>query len=190
MTGRRMSSRQSGCVLFQGWLEVRDVGSSAGVSPVSALGTSALILLRRVSSSTSARPPRQRPFEEPNGSGSKSGSAKDVACQRAALQVSRPLRHTPRLQNGWREPCRDEELLQSEDGSWYRVDTPATQMRQYPEHAVDWWNRERYQYGAKSPMVRGWLRDSNNYRFEHGLSIPRAAEPLQLDLEAHCKGII
>lgn len=56
----------------------------------------------------------------------------------------------------------------AEDGRWYPVDTPSTHMGHHPVDAVDWWNSEGYQHGAKSQTVRDWMLDSNNYRFEHG----------------------
>lgn len=36
------------------------------------------------------------------------------------------------------------------------------------EGVVDYWNRKRKFFGQKSPEVRSWMRDSNNYRLEKG----------------------
>lgn len=40
-------------------------------------------------------------------------------------------------------------------------------------NAVSWWNTTGRQYGARSPEVRKWMRDSKNYELEH-FSINRA----------------
>ena len=34
------------------------------------------------------------------------------------------------------------------------------------EDVVDYWNRRGKFLGQKSPEVRSWMRDSNNYRLE------------------------
>lgn len=36
------------------------------------------------------------------------------------------------------------------------------------EDVVDYWNRREKFFGQKSPEVRSWMRDSNNYRLEYG----------------------
>ena len=41
-------------------------------------------------------------------------------------------------------------------------------MGHNPEDVVDYWNRRRKFLGEKSPEVRSWMRDSNNYRLEKG----------------------
>ena len=41
-------------------------------------------------------------------------------------------------------------------------------MGHNPEDVVDYWNRRRKFFGEKSPEVRSWMRDSNNYRLEKG----------------------
>ncbi|GFZ34460.1 hypothetical protein CSC2_49860 [Clostridium zeae] len=33
--------------------------------------------------------------------------------------------------------------------------------------AVTWWNEVGKNYGAKSPEVRKWMLDSNNYYLDH-----------------------
>lgn len=33
--------------------------------------------------------------------------------------------------------------------------------------AVHWWNTEGRKYGAKSPEVRKWMRDSKNYELQY-----------------------
>lgn len=40
--------------------------------------------------------------------------------------------------------------------------------------AVSWWNETGRQYGAKSPEVRKWMLDSDNYYLDH-YSINRSA---------------
>lgn len=78
---------------------------------------------------------------------------------RERMRKEKTLRTNPRTK-------KDEFL--AENGKWYPVDSPQTHMGHHPEDAVDWWNREGREYGAKSPEVRAWMLDSKNYRFEYG----------------------
>ena len=48
------------------------------------------------------------------------------------------------------------------------VDSPQTHMGHNPMDAVDYWNTTGRYHGAKSPAVRQWMLDPNNYRFEYG----------------------
>jgi len=57
------------------------------------------------------------------------------------------------------------EFKDPNDGKWYSI--KEADMAHYPRNAVDYWNNEGIKYGAKSPQVRAWMRDSNNYRLEH-----------------------
>lgn len=66
------------------------------------------------------------------------------------------------------DPDLGEDVFKAEDGNWYPVDRPNVHMGHHPVDAVDWWNSTGRQYGARSPEVRQWMLDSNNYRFEYG----------------------
>ena len=50
--------------------------------------------------------------------------------------------------------------------SWQPV--RSAHMGHVGEDVVDYWNRRGKFLGQKSPEVRSWMRDSNNYRFEKG----------------------
>lgn len=63
---------------------------------------------------------------------------------------------------------RGQDEFLGEDGNWYPVDSPQTHMGHNPMDAVDYWNTTGRNHGAKSPAVRQWMLDPNNYRFEYG----------------------
>lgn len=50
--------------------------------------------------------------------------------------------------------------------SWQPV--RSTYMGYVGEDVVDYWNRREKFFGQKSPEVRSWMRDLNNYRLEKG----------------------
>ena len=50
--------------------------------------------------------------------------------------------------------------------SWQPV--RSTHMGHVGEDVVDYWSRRGKFFGQKSPEVRSWMRDSNNYRLEKG----------------------
>ena len=50
--------------------------------------------------------------------------------------------------------------------SWQPV--RSAHMGHAGEDAVDYWNRRGKFFGKKSPEVRSWMRDPNNYRLEKG----------------------
>jgi hypothetical protein len=58
--------------------------------------------------------------------------------------------------------------FKADNNKWYPVDSDQTHMGHHPVDAVDYWNNEGREYGAKSPEVRNWMNDPNNYRFEYG----------------------
>lgn len=49
------------------------------------------------------------------------------------------------------------------DGNWYSVDRADMA---HIKDAVTWWNEEGRNYGAKSPEVRSFMKDPNNYELE------------------------
>ena len=49
------------------------------------------------------------------------------------------------------------------DGNWYSVDRADMA---HIKDAVSWWNEEGRNYGAKSPEVRAFMKDPNNYELE------------------------
>jgi hypothetical protein len=66
------------------------------------------------------------------------------------------------------DPRTGKDIFKGEDGKWRPVDSPQTHMGHHPIDAVDYWNNTGRNLGAKSPEVRKWMLDSNNYRFEYG----------------------
>jgi hypothetical protein len=61
--------------------------------------------------------------------------------------------------------------FRASDGSWYPLDEADMSHKL---DAVKWWNDTGRQYGAKSPEVRQWMLDPNNYTLDH-YSINRSA---------------
>lgn len=61
-----------------------------------------------------------------------------------------------------------EDVFLAENGQWYPVNRSNVHMGHHPVDAVDWWNSTGRYFGAKSPEVRAWMRNSENYRFEYG----------------------
>ena len=49
------------------------------------------------------------------------------------------------------------------DGNWYSIDRADMA---HIKDAVSWWNEEGRNYGAKSPEVRSFMKDPNNYELE------------------------
>jgi hypothetical protein len=52
------------------------------------------------------------------------------------------------------------------DGNWYRIDETIDMAHISPNDAVRYWNNEGRYYGARSPQVREFMTDPNNYRLE------------------------
>ncbi len=61
--------------------------------------------------------------------------------------------------------------FQASDGNWYDI---SQADMSHKTDAVTWWNETGRQYGAKSPEVRSWMLDSNNYVLDH-YSVNRSA---------------
>ena len=57
------------------------------------------------------------------------------------------------------------------DGNWYDI---SKADMSHNTDAVTWWNETGRQYGAKSPEVRSWMLDSDNYVLDH-YSVNRSA---------------
>ena len=75
-----------------------------------------------------------------------------------ADQISglRRISDIPRSAQFWDAPTK----------SWQPV--RSAHMGHVGEDVVDYWNRRGKFFGQKSPEVRSWMRDSNNYRLEKG----------------------
>ena len=84
-------------------------------------------------------------------------SAKEL-CGMTADQISslRRISDIPRSAQFWDVPTK----------SWQPV--RSAHMGHVGEDVVDYWNRRGKFFGQKSPEVRSWMRDSNNYRLEKG----------------------
>ena len=75
-----------------------------------------------------------------------------------ADQISglRRISDIPRSAQFWDAPTK----------SWQPV--RSAHMGHVGEDVVDYWNRRGKFFGQKSPEVRSWMGDSNNYRLEKG----------------------
>lgn len=62
-----------------------------------------------------------------------------------------------------RENSQGDLEVQGNDGNWYNIDQADMS---HIDPAVEWWNREGYAYGAKSPEVREWMNNPDNYILE------------------------
>jgi hypothetical protein len=61
--------------------------------------------------------------------------------------------------------------FQASNGNWYPLDEADMAHK---TDAVKWWNETGRQYGAKSPEVRAWMLDPDNYTLDH-YSLNRSA---------------
>jgi hypothetical protein len=82
-------------------------------------------------------------------------------------EVQDRMRAEGKLRDGRKGP-----EFQASDGEWYPLKD--ADMSHNPTDAVSWWNKTGRQFGAKSPEVRKWMLDSNNYTLDH-FSINRSA---------------
>jgi Pretoxin HINT domain/Domain of unknown function (DUF4280)/HNH/ENDO VII superfamily nuclease with conserved GHE residues len=57
-----------------------------------------------------------------------------------------------------------EQFRSKKDGKWYSIDKADMSHK---TDAVTWWNRNSGKYQARSPEVRKWMRDPDNYYLEH-----------------------
>ncbi|MBD8035083.1 GH-E family nuclease [Solibacillus merdavium] len=57
------------------------------------------------------------------------------------------------------------------NGKWYSL---VNADMAHKTDAVSWWNSTGRYYGAKSPEVREWMLNSNNYKLDH-YSLNRSA---------------
>ncbi|MDO5528045.1 MAG: DUF4150 domain-containing protein [Paracoccus sp. (in: a-proteobacteria)] len=83
-------------------------------------------------------------------------------------KTGREVRERMRAEGTVRTNRRGQDEFLAENNRWYPVDSPNTHMGHHPVDAVDYWNSTGRFHGAKSPEVRQWMLDSNNYRFEYG----------------------
>lgn len=51
------------------------------------------------------------------------------------------------------------------DGNWYNISQ--ADMGHHPKAAVEYWNETGINHGPRSPEVREWMLDHNNYELEH-----------------------
>jgi hypothetical protein len=66
------------------------------------------------------------------------------------------------------DPQTGKDIFKAENEKWYPVDSAKIHMGHHPVDAVDYWNNTGRYLGERSPAVRSWMLDSNNYRFEYG----------------------
>jgi len=80
---------------------------------------------------------------------------------RTGVQVRDRMRAEGRLRDG----PDGEEFLNRSDNKWYS--TKEADMGHYPQSAVDYWNQTGKYSGAKSPPVRQWMLNPDNYELQH-----------------------
>jgi len=88
---------------------------------------------------------------------------------RAGLEVQDRMRAAGKLREN---VITGETEFQASDNNWYPLDE--ADMSHTPTDAVRWWNDTGREYGAKSPEVREWMLDSDNYTLDH-YSLNRSA---------------
>ncbi|MFA4913396.1 MAG: PAAR-like domain-containing protein [Burkholderiaceae bacterium] len=87
---------------------------------------------------------------------------------RTGRQVQKNMREKGRL----RENRRGETEFKASDDKWYPL--READMAHSPKDAVGWWNQTGRALGPKSPGVRKWMRDADNYVLDH-FSLNRSA---------------
>lgn len=113
-------------------------------------------------SSASGKPPRKPSLRERymgRTPGKKSATGR---------KVQERMRREGRLRDN---PYRKETQFKASDDKWYPLDKADMAHK---TDAVKWWNRTGRRYGPKSPKVREWMRDPDNYVLDH-YSINRSA---------------
>jgi hypothetical protein len=70
------------------------------------------------------------------------------------------------------DPITGRTEFQDSKGNWH--DIAEADMSHHPKDAVTWWNETGHKYGARSPEVRKWMLDSDNYTLDH-YSLNRSA---------------
>ena len=118
--------------------------------------------------------PPERRTEEDGEDGAR--STRDLSLREQYLgrtpgkysRTGREVRERMRREGTLRENELGQDEFLGEDGLWHLVDSPDTHMGHHPVDAVDYWNETGRFYGPRSPEVREWMLDPDNYRFEHG----------------------
>lgn len=62
-------------------------------------------------------------------------------------------------------------MFKASNGEWYPIEDADMS---HIHDAVKWWNETGRNYGMRSPKVRAWMEDSNNYVLDH-YSLNRSA---------------
>ncbi|WOS42712.1 PAAR-like domain-containing protein [Xanthomonas rydalmerensis] len=62
-------------------------------------------------------------------------------------------------------PRTGEQEFKASDGEWYKIDE--ADMAHYPRDAVSYWNEEGRKFGARSPEVRAFMNNPDNYVLDH-----------------------
>ncbi len=70
------------------------------------------------------------------------------------------------------DPLTGDTTFKASNDKWYPL--READMAHAPTDAVRWWNQVGRQYGAKSPKVREWMRNADNYILDH-YSLNRSA---------------
>ena len=85
-----------------------------------------------------------------------------VVLQEKNSGVGKQVQERMKKEGKLRETGGKKEVL-GEDGNWYPIEN--TDMG-HIESAVDYWNREGYKHGPKSPEVRKFMTNPDNYELE------------------------
>lgn len=113
-------------------------------------------------SSASGKPPRKLSLREKylgRTPGKKSATGRKVQAR---------MRQEGKLRDN---PMSGETQFKASDGKWYPIKQADMAHK---TDAVKWWNRTGRRHGAKSPKVREWMRDPDNYTLDH-YSLNRSA---------------
>ncbi|MDS1142240.1 DUF4150 domain-containing protein [Pusillimonas sp. SM2304] len=80
-------------------------------------------------------------------------------------KTGRAVQDRMRKDGKLRENRRGDTEFQASNGKWYPL--KEADMAHFPKDAVSWWNKVGRRYGPKSPEVRRWMRDPDNYILDH-----------------------
>jgi hypothetical protein len=83
---------------------------------------------------------------------------------RKTSSVGRAVQERMRTNGQLRGYGDETEFLSAKDGKWYPIDEADMSHK---NDAVTWWNNMGRLYGPRSPQVRAWMTNPNNYYLEH-----------------------
>ncbi|WP_353150509.1 PAAR-like domain-containing protein [Pollutimonas bauzanensis] len=79
--------------------------------------------------------------------------------------TGRKVQDRMRAEGKLRKTPRGETQFKASNDKWYPL--KEADMAHFPKDAVSWWNQVGRRLGPKSPEVRRWMRDPDNYILDH-----------------------